>query len=164
MNTPFKYANKEISLRREELKSSITIKLIKLLNEIELTATKTERAKICLSVFREINKHQDDFVMILHYYRSFIYLFITIKYKIYELMEQYHSGDFENINNRLMESLIIEFAITETFIENILTHYIHNYGNIIETRNYTYVYYNGSGLYTKKRDKKTGDWIKHEPK
>ena len=164
MNMLFKYANKEIGFR-EELKSSITIKLKQLLHDIECSATKSERAKLCLSLFREINKYQDDFMMILHYYRSFIYLFITIKYKISELMNQYYSGGLKDINARLMKSLIMEFAITETFIENILTHYIHNYGNIRETRNNTYVYHNGSGLcYIKKRDKKTGHWVNYEPK
>jgi hypothetical protein len=161
MNQNFKYENKEIEFR-EDLKSTIVIKLKKLLDDIALNPSMTERIKICVTLFREINKYQDDFKMILHYYRSFIYLFIVIKYKIYELMEQYHSGYFENTNKRLMKSFIMEISITETFIKNILTHYIQNYGNIRETRNYTYVYHNDSALfYTKKRDNKTGKWVKH---
>ena len=166
MNMSFKYANKEIGFR-EELKKSFTIKLKQLLDDIESNSSKTERAKLCLSLFREINKYQDYFKMMLHYYRSFIYLCIAIKYKISELMKQYYSGVLKDINARLMKSLIMELAITETFNENILTHYIHNYGNIIETRNNTYVYHNDSGLglfYTKKFDKKTGNWIEYKPR
>lgn len=160
METTFKYENKENDYYKKML-NSFTTKISQLLYDVSINPLITERAKISINIFREVNKYSDKFESLLHHCRNMIYLFITIKYKIYEILEEYNRGVLKGLSNRLTKSLMMEMLITEKLIENILTYYNKNYGNIKETRTTIYVYHNQRLLFcNKKFDKNTKKWSK----